>query len=192
MYKETDRWIQSLKSLTSKLQPIASNRNRLALALMYTSNTHCCSIQQLISKNLPSSAFALARSQVETYLRAIWVFNCANTEQINKILHGGNFPKKHRILEQLMELDEFKDSMLKENVDKMWSTLCDFTHGGGIQSSWHIGRNTIGDHYGHKQIKELLKLTCKISLLNALAMAKVSDAEDVSNKLLLSYRRIHK
>ncbi|WP_407559700.1 DUF6988 family protein [Vibrio parahaemolyticus] len=94
----TERWLQSLKSLTSKLTVKADDRNRLALALMYSSNEHCCSIYELCGKNIPASAFALLRPQLEAYIRGLWVANCASIDEINGIYGGKEFPTKNVML----------------------------------------------------------------------------------------------
>ncbi|EPM4854081.1 DUF6988 family protein [Vibrio parahaemolyticus] len=192
MRTKTDRWLQSFKALTSKLTTKSDDRNRLALGLMYTSNEHCCSIYELCGKNIPSSAFALLRPQLETYIRGLWIFNCASKEEINDIYAGKEFPRKNHMLDALTELEEFKDGLLKKKVNDMWGLLCDFTHGGGVQGAWHIGRHEIGSHFEKRQIDVLYGRACVISYLNSIAMAKVCNSEDIAAKLTASYKRIHK
>ncbi|OCH43720.1 DUF6988 family protein [Aliivibrio fischeri] len=192
MRKKTDRWVQSFKSITSKLTVKADDRNRLALGLMYTSNEHCCSIYELCGKNIPSSAFALLRPQLEAHIRGLWISNCASIDEINDIYGGEEFPGKNVMLTALTELEEFNDGMFKKKVNQMWKLLCDFTHGGGVQGAWHIGRHEIGSYFGKHQIDTLYGLTCKISYLNSIAMAKICNSEVIATKLTDSYKRIHK
>ncbi|ELP2675625.1 hypothetical protein R1U57_004522 [Vibrio parahaemolyticus] len=187
----TERWLQSLKSLTSKLTVKADDRNRLALALMYSSNEHCCSIYELCGKNIPASAFALLRPQLEAYIRGLWVANCASIDEINGIYGGKEFPTKNVMLTAITKLEEFNDGVLQDKVNQMWKTLCDFTHGGGVQGAWHIGRHEIRSYYEKRQIDTLYKLSCKISYLNSIAMAKICNSEPISEKLTHSYKRIH-
>ncbi|MEZ8741097.1 hypothetical protein AB6E21_13765 [Photobacterium swingsii] len=192
MRNKTERWTQSFKSLTSKLTAKADDRTRLALGLMYTSNEHACSIYELIGINIPSSAFALLRPQLEAHIRGLWVANCATIDEINGIYGGKEFPLKKDMLNALTKLEEFNDGVFKKKVDGMWSLLCDFTHGGGVQGAWHIGRHGVGSYFEKKQIDTLYELTCKISYLNSIAMAKVCHSEQVATKLTDSYKRIHK
>ncbi|MEZ9074087.1 hypothetical protein BCT41_24650 [Vibrio splendidus] len=192
MKNKTQRWTQSFKSLTSKLTVKANDRTRLALGLMYTSNEHGCSIYELSVINIPSSAFALLRAQLEAHIRGLWVAKCATIHQINEIYGGKQFPQKNDMLNAITKLEEFKDGVFKQKVNDMWGLLCDFTHGGGVQGAWHIGRHGVGSYFEKKQIDTLYGLTCKISYLNSIAMAKVCRSEQVATKLTDSYRRIHK
>ncbi|WP_146150128.1 DUF6988 family protein [Photobacterium frigidiphilum] len=192
MRRKTERWVQSLKSLTSKLTVKADDRNRLALGLMYASNEHCCSIYELCGKNIPSSAFALLRPQLEAHVRSLWVARCASMDEINGIYAGKEFPSKNVILTAITELEEFRDGVFKDKVNQMWKLLCDFTHGGGVQGAWHIGRHEIGSYFEKCQIETLYGLTCNISYLNSIAMAKVCNSEAIATKLTDSYKRIHK
>ena len=192
MRRKTERWLQSLKSLTSKLTVEANDRNRLALGLMYASNEHSCSIYELCEKNLPSSGFALLRPQLEAHIRGLWIAHCASQDEINAIYGGKEFPSKNVMLTAITTLDEFSDGVFREKVNQMWKTLCDFTHGGGVQGAWHIGRHEIRSYFEPRQIDTLYGLTCKISYLNSAAMAKVCNSESISKKLTNSYKRIHK
>ncbi|PKG73077.1 hypothetical protein CXF86_19570 [Shewanella sp. GutCb] len=200
MSNKTSRWVQSFKSLTTGLVAKNDERHQFALGLLYTSNEHCCAVLDLTSKNLNSSAFALLRPQLEAYIRGLWVLNCASQENMKTINTPAEdrkkgevgFPSKNVMVAALSELQEFNDGALKVSIDKMWGLLCDFTHGGGVQAAWHVGRHGIGNYYTKSQVKSLHELTSKISYLNSIAMAKGCESEQVASKLTASYKRINK
>ena len=190
MYSKVSRWVQSLKTLTASLVVEGDNRIRLSLGLMYTSNEHFCSIYEVCRRNIPASGFALLRPQLESYIRGLWIYHCATDQQINKIYKGEEFPSKNSLLNDLQGIKEFENGLLKKKVDEIWSKLCDYTHGGGIQGAWHIGRHEIRSYYGKEQLDSLYVLSCNISFLNSIAMAKVCSSSDVVQKLTDSYKRI--
>ncbi|EOB3604646.1 TPA: hypothetical protein I7680_20935 [Vibrio vulnificus] len=198
MSNKTSRWVQSFKALTTGLVAQNDERHQIGLGLLYTSNEHCCSILDLTTRNLNSSAFALLRSQLEAYIRGLWVLHCASPENL-KIINTPEekrkkgdvgFPSKNDMVSALCEREEFKDGALKTSVDNMWSLLCDFNHGGGVQAAWHVGRHGIGSYYTKSQVASLHQITTKISYLNSVAMAKACNSEDVVSKLTASHKRI--
>mgnify|MGYP000443668754 CR=1 FL=1 len=186
------RWAQSLKALSSVLVLDSPKDNeRLASAYMYISNEHFFSILEVCSKNIPSSGFALIRPQYEAFTRGLWVLHCANDAELKKVLSGKNFPKKNQeILDDLNEVEAYRNGDISKLSKIVWKRSHDFTHGGSVQVSWHIGKNTIGSMYTSKEISGLLELSSSMSISNSIALAKLCDDEKTSTKLVKSHKRI--
>ncbi|MGR5512692.1 DUF6988 family protein [Vibrio diabolicus] len=201
MRNKLDRWTQSVKHLTHGLQTENNERNQIGLGLLFTSNEHCSAIFTLSSKNINASALALFRPQVEAFIRGTWLLKCASQEEINTILtpeHDKDdsrvtgFPSNKRILNALTALEEYSDGKLEHAVNQMWSLICDFTHGGGMQAAWHVGQHGIGSYYSRRQVNDLLGLTSNICLLNSLEMARACNSTCIEKKLIESHKRIFK
>lgn len=64
----------------------SSQRVSLTLFFLQLTQIRVHSILVLLENFLPSGAFTLARSSLESYVRAIWVSECAEDEKINSII----------------------------------------------------------------------------------------------------------
>ncbi len=191
MQHKSDRWAQSLNALCGKMALQSNDRSRLSSALLYTSNEHFFSILTLCSKNIPASAFSLMRPQYEAFTRGLWVQFCAKDTQINSILSGKSFPKSNQeILDALSKIPRYEEGQLNHLCKIVWKKSHDFTHGGGVQASWHIGRQSIGSQYTRKEIDGLCTITNSISLANSIALSELCNSPKSAYKLTRSYNRI--
>lgn len=187
---KSDSWRQSLNSLCSRMNIEASDRTRLCAALYYLSNEHHYAIVELVMRNITGSAFSLLRPQLEAYIRGLWSENCATEKEVKKFLAGAAPTQIKYYLDAIESLDEFKDKHISKLKVSVWEYFCDFTHGGGIHASWHIGETNIGSSYSHKQIKMLHYYSDSIALSNTLAFARLCGDENVSKLVCASHRRI--
>ena len=193
MQDKSERWSQSLSSLCGNMTLVSDERSRLTSALLYTSNEHFFSIVKLCSKNIPTSAFALLRPQYEAYTRGIWVQYCATDPQVESILNGKNFPRGNAdILRDLDGVEGIDGNALNNLNEVVWKKGCDYTHGGGIQASWHIGRSSIGSQYNRKEINGLCQVSCSISLSNSIDLAKLCNSPNTVVKLANKYKKVFK
>lgn len=190
MLRKSGRWAQSIASIFSKVEIENTEIKRLAGALFYLSNEHHHSIVNLTNKGVPSSAFALLRPQLETYIRSLWLLNCANEKEVGGFLEEKKPPLISNMLKALEEIDEFKDGRISKLKSDAWGLFCDFVHGGGVQAKWHIGRGALGSYYGSKQINALLHYSNSIAYLNSVAFIKLDGNPRLIEKLTKSHKRI--
>jgi hypothetical protein len=190
MLRKSDKWIQSTTSIFPKVKIENTEIKRLAGALFYLSNEHHHSIVTLTNKGVPSSAFALLRPQLETYIRSLWLFNCATEKQVGAFLEEEQPPSITNMLKALEGLDTFKDGRLSTLKSDVWGLFCDFVHGGGVQAKWHMGRGALGSYYGSKQINALLHYSNSIAYLNSLAFIQLDGNPRLIEKLTTSHKRI--
>lgn len=187
---KSDSWRQSLNSHCSKMVVNNDDRSKLAAGLLYTSNLHHYSIIELSMKNMLGSAFALLRPQLETYIRAVWVMNCASAEAVQKFCAGEEPPRINVQLREIEELEEFSGGHLSTYKNQVWALLCDFTHGGGVQAAWHIGNSFVGCAFTHLQVKSLYQQADTMALKSSLAIAKLCNNEEIAKIICASHKRI--
>ncbi|MCY9871170.1 DUF6988 family protein [Vibrio barjaei] len=186
----SDSWRQSINSLCSKMTIEASHRNRLAASLYHISNQHHYSIIELVMKKHLGSAFALARPQMEAYIRGEWAANCASEEEILVFLEGKGKTRLDFYTNALEANKDYDHSALLALKDSVWSLFCDFTHGGGSQASWHISKTSIGYVFGSPQIKQLRNVSDSVALSNSLSFARLCSDERISKRICASHKRI--
>ncbi|MEZ8741086.1 DUF5677 domain-containing protein [Photobacterium swingsii] len=192
MKLKVNRWAQSLKTHSRSLSlEKADNRKKLSLALMYLSNEHFHSILHLCNRGIPASGFALLRPQYEAYIRGLWINYCATDEQVNRVYADKGFKKNNfDMLSALESLNKFSDGRLTHLNSVVWDKSHDFSHGGSIQAKWHIDGESIGSMYTNKEVNGLLTVSSSMSLSNSLSIAELCENAKVSQKLVVSHKRI--
>lgn len=142
-------------------------KNSLYIPLFSASIEHSISVHVLDKEGLTSSAFALARPMVESYLRAMWVKHSLDESKIEEGCEQLHFPKKLEVL--LSDIANAVDGgnkfhNLKSTIEPIMANMHDFTHG-GVQS---IARQYGSDEYlssprCREERDELLKLAVLMS-----------------------------
>lgn len=188
--KKSLSWRQSLNSLVKRMSVTGGDTHKLAAALHYLSNEHHYSLVELVSRRVYASGFALLRPQFEVYVRAAWAFHCASSDEAKEFLNGNGKTPINFYIEALENTERFKDKLLSSRKLEVWSLMCDFTHGGGIQASWHINRNSIGSAYSSKEVAKLLHYGNSISLVNAVGFCEVCNNNKIVTKICNSHKRI--
>jgi hypothetical protein len=125
----------------------ASDRNRVAASLFDISNEHIKAIVLLFDSKFYASSLSLVRSMFETFIRAIWLLECASEKQFKR------YVRKDRIQSIDLKKDMHFGDLLKE-VEKQkvwpdtltqlknaaWKSMSSYTHG-GFQ---HVARRASG------------------------------------------------
>ncbi|HTP66452.1 MAG TPA: hypothetical protein VMJ66_13755, partial [Geobacteraceae bacterium] len=110
-----------------------TNRHRVAISLLHLCLEHHQGIHVLIDQNVIGSAFALLRPQLETYVRGVWFHHCAEDEQIQTFLEGGDPPRFGNLIEAIEQIEGFDCGTLSDIKNTVYRNLNDFTHGGATQ-----------------------------------------------------------
>jgi len=150
-----------------ELEPVTSETHYVALQLIRASFDHARGLLWLLETNpmdMAGPALALHRSQIENFLRAIFLGFIAESEQLKDFLENdcgireksanGKW-KPVGVRELALKVEGFINSMsgepsdsdrkLSSMVENAWSPLCGFVHGGtAIHALYIDGQGQVG------------------------------------------------
>lgn len=170
---------------------------KAAATLLTVTIDHAQGIRILLGQGAYPSAAALMRVLFETYIRAMWVWKCANEKQVDafinkdrvesaegKAIHFGDLVK---LVEQRHGLPVYL-SKIQANT---WKGLNSLTHGGLLQLARNFDGKTIRHCYDDELANELIEfstlLTC-LAFSGILDLSDNKDGEVASEKLLKMIR----
>ena len=126
---------------------------------------HHIGIAALLKSNINGSAFALVRPLFETFVRGVWLRNCASENEIEKYVSDRLDKKFYQLIEEVEKVDGFQDCVLRGLKDSAWKAMNSYTHG-GIQQA---GRRSTGAYiepdYSEEEITEVIKVSGSFALL---------------------------
>lgn len=159
---------EQVREYLSDLEPVSSDSHFLTLQLFCAAFDHARGLLWLLETNpvdMAGPALALHRSQIENFLRAVYLGFIADGDQIVDFLdndfgirekmESGKKWKAVGVRELAIKVEAFVNTMLGEAtagdtklssmVDHAWSPLCGFVHGGRAVHSLYIdGQGQIG------------------------------------------------
>ena len=136
-------------------------------------------ITTLIEQKVHGAAFALVRSIFETFVRAVWLKDCATEEDLaafERDERGRNFDL---ILAKIEELDAFKSGTLSDLKKQAWSAMNSYTHGGIHQVARRVKGNAIDPNYEDGEIIEVLRMGQMFALLAFIQIFLVAGRKDL-------------
>lgn len=162
------------------------DRNRISGALFDIVLDHAKAIIVLFENKIYPSAFALARSLFEGFVRASWLLNCATDDDIDHFIKKDKF--KHSFGEMLEFVEKKKDwpETLTQAKKKVWNVMHSYTHGGLNQVTRRIKSSTIEPVIDEKEIDELICFSELISFLSFCEIIEMSKVRSCKNEVLKS------
>ncbi|QDP02184.1 DUF6988 family protein [Thalassotalea sp. PS06] len=159
-----------------------NKKNSLYIPLFSASIEQSIAIHVLDKEELTSSAFALARPMVESYLRAMWVKHCLDESEIEEGCEQLHFPKKLEVLlreiaNAVDERDQFHS--LKSTIEPIMANMHDFTHGGVQSIARQYGsEGHLSSPHCRKERDELLKLAVLMSSFSFESLTPYMECPD--------------
>lgn len=134
----------------------------------------------LIESGLNGSAFSLVRPVYETYIRGLWLLNCASETEIRRFLGNKIERKFQKIIDDIESCEGYEDGVLSMIKKMAWNSMCGYTHGGWHQIGRRFNGNSIEPNYNSGEVIEIL------NFINAIGIFVVSDvARAAKNQQLL-------
>jgi len=161
---------------------------KAAATLLTVTIDHAQGIRILLSNGAYPSAAALMRVVFETYIRAMWVWECANDKQVDtfinrdKIISSEGKTIYFKDLVKAVEASHGLPTYLSEIQANVWSGLNSLTHGGNIQLARNFDGKTIRHCYDNALVNEVIEFT---TMLTCLAFSGILDLADNKNGELL-------
>lgn len=143
----------------------SSQRYDLVWAYVSIAIKHHEGIYILVDQNIMAPAFALLRSQIETFYRGLWVNLIATDEQVIAIRDRDEEPFP-RFRQMATDLDAAYGAggWLKGFADR-WAALNSYTHSGLLQLGQQFRADgTVGPNYSDAAIVELLVISGTTSI----------------------------
>lgn len=164
-----------------------------AAALFSVALDHAQGIKFCLSNSAYPSAFALLRVQFETYIRAMWLEKCANSEQLEKYINDDELVSKTNgklnFGDMVLEVEAAHElpAYFSEIKKYTWRGLNSITHSGAIQLHRNFSGSSIQHCYESEHINEAIEFSTMISCMSFAALCDLATnttGEVESEKLM--------
>ncbi len=174
---------------------ITSNKSNIkaAATLLTVTIDHAQGIKILLEKGAYPSAAALMRVEFETYIRAMWVWKCANEKQVDTFINKDKITSTEgksiyfKDMVKAVEASHGLPAYLSEIQANVWSGLNSLTHGGSIQLARNFDGKSIRHCYDNELVSEVIEFSTMLTSFafsGILDMANNKNGELVSSELL--------
>ena len=165
--------------LSRKIHDIAvpdTLRNRIAGACFSITLDHFDAILVLLGHKHPiyASAYSLMRVEFESYIRGIWLLNCASDEKIENFAKGelGIFPDTKSLICAVEKVSGFDGQQLTKTYIENWSDFCEYTHTGALQVQRWNTNDAIKPSYFEGEVQAVIKFTSAIAIMAAMGIVE--------------------
>lgn len=170
-----------LHRLTNEIEMWQTEKNRAAAASFCIALDHHAAIVFLMKSTFYSSSFALLRLLFESYLRGLWLKNCATDTQVSAFFQGGEPPKT--MVAEIESTEAFTGGVLSRIKKENWSAMCAFTHTGGLHLQRWQSQDGVEPTFVPQELEKCLncaELFGSMAGLELLQLSKSgSDGRDV-------------
>jgi len=176
-------WFNKCNELIDSVELKADERNRVVAALFHLSLEHHGSICLLVQNQHNGSAFALLRPQFEAYIRGLWFMKCATEGQLQSFIKDNEPPRINDLISEIEENPGYEEKGLSSLKEKVWGSLCGFTHGGYVQVSWRVTTEEITSDFSEEHLVKLVITSCALSLQAYIALALLVDRAELATSI---------
>ncbi len=159
------------------LEIAGDERTRTAAGCFDTVLEHQVAISILLENRLYGSAFALARSVFEGYIRGIWLYKCATDSQVTRFLKGKLDQTFQELIDDIEKLDGYIVGVMSKAKKAGWTTLNGFTHTGSVQVLSRNSDEFIESNYPESDIVAISGFVNATALLAGVEVACLSKTE---------------
>jgi uncharacterized protein DUF6988 len=157
-----------LRELLCRYEYAGNTKNFVLAAYVDIALEHHEAIWLLTKSKLSGCAFAVARSVLDAYFRALWVNKVANAEQIEQVWRDDLDWRRIRLRADIKQAylgtsASNDDPKIGEQaklgfqfLERMWTTLCSYTHSGGLQIGRRFTADKVKPNYSEGEIIEVL------------------------------------
>lgn len=156
-----------------------TRRYLLAISAFDVVLDHFTAITALIEKRACGSAFALVRSTFEVFVRAVWLKDCADDDELAAFERDEYARNFDLILSKVEELEAFKSGALSGLKKQAWAAMNSYTHGGIHQISRRVKGNAIDPNYLDEEVIEVLRIGQLFALLALIQIVQISSRKDL-------------
>lgn len=118
-------------------------------------------------------------------MRGEWLAFCATDSEIEKFTDGVEPPKIGAMLKALEATPAFAERILTRIKIKNWSTMCAFTHTGGLHVGMWQGGHIIEPTYSIDEIRNVLSYAEVFGALAVVGVASLANNERIAESVLV-------
>jgi hypothetical protein len=168
-------YVEELRCSADGLNLPNNSRTRAAGPCFAIAQEHHHAIIRLFEWRLFAAAFALIRIEFEAYLRGAWLLLCASDSVVETFLQGKEPPKVDCLIAELEMLDSFRGGELSKIKQKIWKSMCAYTHTGGLHVQRWNTEERLEANYSGDEILEMVKFAETIASLSIHGIASLAD-----------------
>jgi Family of unknown function (DUF6988) len=175
--KDIGNW---LSEILDGLAVSGDERTLTAIGCFETALEHQAAITILFENQLYGSAFALARSVFEAYIRGVWINKCATGGEMTTYLREGKLNRTlQNMINDIEKFDEYSNRVISKAKIDNWNILNGFTHTGSVQVIRRITDDSIEPNYQDAEIRTTADFVNHIALRAGLEIAYLSKKDHV-------------
>ena len=160
-----------------------SRRNRFSASCFDIVHEHHRSIVLLVAYRLYGSAFTLARSIYEAFVRGAWLRLCATEEQMQKMIDDKFSPSLPSLVSAIKKKDKNLGHILDEIRKRHGHMFNSLTHTGFAQIARRNTQEYIEPNYDENEIGRIIEFADGLAILAALHIAIIADNSDLAVEL---------
>lgn len=164
------------------LEITKSKRVLLSLGCLDQAIEHHLAICHLLKCKVNGSAFALVRLIFESFVRGVWLKNCATESQLQKFETDKLKLQFWELLEAIESLEGFRSGMLGRLKTQAWSAMNSYTHSGFQQASRRFSKEHIEPTYTDSEVIEVLKISGSFALMSFQQIAAEGNRLDFAQE----------
>lgn len=178
-----ERFIQGLDSALDAPNISNDDRTWFGVACLEVARETYKAIVLCVAKSLPAPAFALLRTEYESYVRGIYLLQCASDQELSLVKRDKWSPKFTDLISSVEKLEKYNAGALSELKTKSWATMNSFTHTGLQQIVRRRTELAIEPDYSDEDIATLFYVSGSLGALVYLEIAFVVDRTTGGNEL---------
>lgn len=159
-------------------------RPAVALACNDLVRQHHRAIVKLLGEGLYASGSALLRVMFETYVRGVWLYRCADDNQLRRFKKDRLILPIAKAIEQVEQLDDFSGGVLSGVKQAQWNQFCSFTHGGVEAIGRQLNSGTVEPNFHVGEVLDILDHIDAVAMLAAMQFALLKGDQELQRRLL--------
>lgn len=137
-------------------------------------------IVHLSGAKIYGPAYALVRTQFESFVRGTWLRLCATTDELNRFVATDKIKQDFKELIFAIEVHpDFSGKVLSGIHTNVWKSMNSYTHAGMLQVTRRLKSGSIQPNYEPKEVAEVIRAAGFFALLSLNQIAQMADAEEL-------------
>ena len=179
--------------LDSKIDGVAipsTVKARMAGGCLDQALEHQKAIVLLVRRHHFGSALALVRLAFESYVRGVWLHQCATDAEVTRYTKDKLKKEFGAMVEEIEQTDAFNEGVLSAIKKRSWRAMNSFTHSGYSQAVRRNTSDSIEPNYDEREVLEALQFANAIALLASLQVASLAGNVDLAYDFLKKAKRL--
>jgi len=162
----------------------STERVQMAAALLDQVHEHHKAIGLLLKSELAGSAFSLVRPTFETFVRALWLLQCASEKEVEDFKNDKVEKNFTEITAEVEGLPGYGSGVLSRVKQSYWRQMCSYAHGGYLQARRRITEGYVKPNYLEKEKLEVLRFSDAFALFAAFEVFLLGQRKDLLEEVV--------